>query len=168
MSKIFRAAVFVFIASLLSGCILQSKMAIFAEQNGALILGNKKVKIANYELSSLAWKKGDTTAIFEPVSHHYRVFNGKSYATAEFIAISGGNYVLQFDEGKGVFVYVLARPNKNEVYLYPLTCDYLKKQQISGIQFKKDDCIVDAKFGQVGFESLLKHLPIASLKLVKE
>jgi hypothetical protein len=168
MGKFIRIFVLLLAAGWLGGCILQSKTALFQDSDGALILGSKKVKVANYELSSLTWKKGNTVVEFQPVGHHYRVFNGAKYATAEFIALSNGNYVLQFDEGKGAVIYVLARPFKNEVYLHLLTCDHLKKQNVTGILFVKDNCFIDVKYGRLGFEDLLKHLPIANLKLVKE
>jgi hypothetical protein len=49
-----------------------------------------------------------------------------------------------------------------------LLCDHLKKQQIAGVRFEKDNCFIEPKFGRTGFEMLLKHLPIANVKLVAE
>jgi hypothetical protein len=168
MAQMLRFLILIVTAGFLSGCILQSKTPLFSDKDGVLMLGKKTQRFANYELSGLVWKKGGDTATFEPVAKHYKVSNGKNSATAEFIALSGGNYVMQFDEGKGSFVYTLASPHGKEIFLYILLCDHLKKQKIAGVRFEKDNCFIEPSFGRAGFEVILKHLPIANVKLQAE
>ena len=168
MGKFFRIFLLVLTAAALDGCVLQSSTPLFKEADGVLLFGNKKQRYASYELDKLSWKKSPDIMVFEPVSHHYKVLNGKSSATAEFINLRDGNYVMQFDEGKGTYVYTLVSPHGKEIFLYLLMCDQLKKQNIAGIRFEKDDCFIEPKFGRAGFDALLKHLPIASIKLQSE
>ncbi len=168
MAKFYRIFLLILVAATLDGCVLQSKTPLFKDADGVLLLGNKKQRYASYELDKLSWKKSPDSMVFEPVSHHYKVSNGKDSASAEFIALRDGNYVMQFDEGKGTYVYTLVSPHGKEIFLYLLTCDYLKKQNIAGIRFKKDDCFIEPKFGRSGFDALLKHLPIANIKLQAE
>ena len=168
MAKFFRIFFMVFMASVLSGCILQSKTPLFKEAEGVLLLGQKKQRFASYERDGATWKKGTDTAIFDPQGHHYNVSSGKNYATAEFISLGREKYVMQFDEGKGSFVYILISPHGKEILLYALLCDSLKKQNIAGVRFDKDNCFIEPSFGRSGFETLLKNLPAASLKLQAE
>ena len=168
MGKFLRIFLVILAASVLTGCILQSKAPLFKDADGVLLLGQKKQRFASYERDGLAWKKGTDTAVFAPQGHHYKVSSGKNIATAEFITLSGGNYVMQFDEGKGSFVYILVSPHGKEILLYALLCDNLKKQNVAGVRFEKDNCFIEASFGRSGFETLVKHLPVASLKLQAE
>lgn len=168
MGKFFRVSLLAFVAAVLAGCVLQSSTPLFKDADGVLLLGNKKQRYASYELDQSSWKKSPDVLVFEPVLHHYKVLNGKDSATAEFIALPDGNYVMQFDEGKGTYVYTLVSPHGKEIFLHLLVCEQLKKQNIAGVRFKKDNCFIEPQFGRSGFETLLKDLPAANIKLRAE
>ncbi len=157
-----------FLGLMLCGCVLQSKAPNFAESDGKPLLGAQGGTYAPYSLDKGVWKTEDEAVFFRAVAHHYE-FTEKTKTTAiTFIPISGDWWVAQFQEGTGPAVYVLANKQPDAIYIHPIACKDLPKDDWSKqhVTFDKDDCFLAGHTKIESFKGLIAAAGPRSMKMV--
>jgi len=130
----------------LTGCILQSKEAVFLDEQGELMLGVYGNRFATYSLDGGVWKKEEGTISVTPENNHYVIAESTVAVVITFAAISGSWWAMQAQEAGKPVSYSLISAGKDELLLYPLNCGPLR---LSGkfnayISFDGEDCTVKA------------------------
>jgi hypothetical protein len=153
----------------LRGCILQSRVPLFTDEQGELMLKDYGGRFASYSLDDGIWKKDAETISFTATNKHYIASDGKTDFSVTFAAIEGSWWAMQGQEAGKLANYYLADARKGEIFFYPLACKQLQDSAKFGnfIDFRGDDCFVkEGVDAMTMFKSLATAPPPAGMKLV--
>lgn len=131
-------------ATLLGGCVLESKTPIISTDAGEALLDRYGLKFVSYGLKGGGWKKDNETFEFVPKGHHYEVSSGGDTLDIAFAKLDGSWWILQAQELGKQATYSLVDAQKAELFLYPLACKPLRDAGTfdAFIAFKDDDCLI--------------------------
>lgn len=154
------AAVLVFTALMLSGCVLQSRVALYSDAAGELVLGQASGAAVISSWRDGTWVEENDTATITVKGQHYVAASESTVIDLAFVKLRDDWYVLQAVEKDKPAVYMLAKIKDRTADVTPLACSDLKKdasltQQIS---YEGDDCfILPGLHKEHVFFTLLKH-----------
>lgn len=138
------AAVLVFTALMLSGCVLQSRVALYSDAAGELVLGQASGAAVISNWRDGTWVEENDTATITVKGQHYVAASESTVIDLAFVKLRDDWYVLQAVEKDKSAVYMLAKIKDRTADVTPLACSDLKKdasltQQIS---YEGDDCFI--------------------------
>jgi hypothetical protein len=167
-----RLIIFIGMGFLLTGCVLQSRTAVFSESDGALLPKELGTQFVIENLDKGVWTKEDGTLTLSPTGHHYLATDGKKKDTIEalFVPLDKNWWVMQATETPGKpSTYILAELDGTALLLHPLFCADLKKQSTAAdsISFEGEDCYLKDGQGVGYFKTLVTGIEPAKMRMVK-
>jgi hypothetical protein len=156
------------IASVLSGCVLSSKIPKFATENGAVPIV-ADTEFDAYSRDGEGWKKENETMSFKRDGKVYLMSDGKNLASVLFVELTPGWFVAQYREGSEPYFYGLIKKAGGELQVVPLLCNRLKPLVApeAAVTFTGDNCSIDSVTdAKALLASLTARLPEPELRLV--
>ena len=153
-------AVLVCAALLLGGCVLQSRVPLYTEGAGELVLGAVSGPAVISSWRNGSWVNEGDSAEIAVKGQHYEATSESTVIDLAFVKLRDGWYVLQAVEREKPAVYMLAKIKDRTAEVTPLSCSDLKKDQslAQQIAYEGDDCFIRPGLHMEGlFLKLLEH-----------
>ena len=129
------------VSALLCGCVLQSRVPLYSDGDGQLILGETGGPAQMSDWRDGKWVADKDQLRISVTAKHYKAEN----ITMTFVPLKDEWLVLQaVEEGKSA-VYLLAQAKGWAVEVWPLACADVKKNAAfaTWISYEGDDCFIN-------------------------
>ena len=138
-------AALMLVALALCGCVLQSRVPIFTDAAGELVLGPRGGQAVLSSWMDGEWVRNNDTAKITIAGQHYEATSDSSVIALTFVRLSADWYVLQAVENNKPAVYMLAEVKDKSAEVHSLPCSDLKKDAgiANWISYEGDDCFIE-------------------------
>ncbi len=128
----------------LAGCVLQSQVPVFSDEQASLVFGAAPVIMKSYSWKDGGWIEKKERIALTVEGRHYVAKEDKSTAGLAFIALSDGWFAVQATEKGKAVNYTLATVADGVAVFHLLECADLKKRAelAAYIDYQRDDCFI--------------------------
>ena len=147
-------------AMALGGCVLQSRVPLYTDAAGELVLGSTGGRALISSWKDGKWVKDTDTATVTIAGQHYEATSESSVIDLTFVRLRDDWYVLQAVERGRPAVYMLAEISERTAEITTLACTDLKKDASLAprISYDGDDCFIRPGLHMEGlFLKVLEH-----------
>lgn len=159
----------------LCGCVLESRLPLFAETQGVLVAGLTPPPMAAWNLKDGNWmRSGPSNPPLQLVAeaHHYVAIdpeNPGERMSMLFVPIDEGRYALQFStNNEPNTAYAIAEIEGHDILVKPMFCTELQKtpEFEADVGFGRDTCLIKSTSNATGLMArFARVLPAADMKL---